>query len=97
MSVMVIEVANIEEQLGSMKATLDRLLKESVENDAQIKHQNQEIADFTEKLEKQLIEASNKCSDTEDSHEESNHDEESDDKHKAKKDHSLGPMSVEEI
>jgi len=38
MLVMVTEAANIEEQLASMKATLDRFSKESAEKDAQIKH-----------------------------------------------------------
>jgi len=37
MPVMVIEAANVEEQLVSMKATLDRLSRESTEEDAQIK------------------------------------------------------------
>ena len=41
MPIMVIEVANIEEQLANMKATLDRLLKESAEKDAQTKRQNE--------------------------------------------------------
>jgi len=44
-----------------MKATVDRLLKESAEKDAQIKRQNKQIANLTKKLEKQPIEASNKC------------------------------------
>jgi len=37
----VIEAANIEEQLASMKATLDRLSKESAKKDAQSKRQNE--------------------------------------------------------
>ena len=37
---MVVEAANFEEQLVSMKATLDRLSEETTEKDAQIKHQN---------------------------------------------------------
>jgi len=41
MLVMVTEAANIEEQLAKMKATLDRLSKESAEKDAQIKRQNE--------------------------------------------------------
>jgi len=40
MPVIVTEAATIEEQLASMKATLDRLSKESAKKDAQIKHQN---------------------------------------------------------
>jgi len=39
MTVMMAEAANIEVQLTSMKATLDRLLKESVKKDTQIKCQ----------------------------------------------------------
>jgi len=38
--VLVIEATNLEEQLADIKVTLDRLPKESVENDAQIKSQN---------------------------------------------------------
>jgi len=49
------------------------------------------------KLEKKSSEASNKGSNTEDFDKESNHSEESDDEHKAKKDCSLGSMSVELI
>ena len=94
---MVTELTNIEEQLASMKATLDKLLKESVEKDAQIKLQNEQIADLTKKLKKQPIEASNKCADAEDSDDESHYNEKSDNKHKSNKDHSLGLMSVERI
>ena len=70
---MVTELTNIEEQLASMKATLDKLLKESAEKDGQIKHQSRHIAKLTKKLEKRPIEASNKCSDAENSDDESNH------------------------
>ena len=83
MSVMVTEVTSIEEQLASMKVTLDRLLKESVEKDAQIKRQSRQIANLTKKLEKQPIQASNKCLDAEDFDKKSNHDEESDNERKA--------------
>ena len=85
--VMVIEVANIEHQLESMKATLDRLLQESTEMDVQIKRQNKQIANLIKKLEKRPIEASKKYSGAE----------ESDNQCKAKKDHSLGSKSVEQI
>jgi len=37
MPVMVTEAANVEEQLASMKATLDKFSGESAEKDAQIK------------------------------------------------------------
>ena len=40
MPVMVTGATNFEEQLASMKATLDRLSKQSAEKDAQIKCQN---------------------------------------------------------
>ena len=80
-----------------MKATLDRLLKESAEKDAQIKHQNKQIANLTKKLEKRPIEASNKCSDAKDSDDEYKHNEKLDNERKSKKDHCLGTMSVEQI
>jgi len=80
-----------------MKATLDRLSRESAEKDAQIKRQNEQIAKLMKRLEKKSSEASNKDSDEEDSNKESNHTEESDDERKARKDCSLGSMSVEQI
>jgi len=40
MSVMVTAATSFEEQLASMKTTLDRLSKESAKKDAQIKRQN---------------------------------------------------------
>jgi len=67
MSAMVTEDANVEEQLASVKATLDRLSRESAEKDAQIKRQNGQITELIERLEKKLSEASNKGSDEEDS------------------------------
>ena len=79
MPVMVTDAANIKEKLGGMKATLDRLLQESAEKDAQIKHQNEQIAELMKKVEKKSYEASNKGSCDEDSDKESNHDEDSDD------------------
>ena len=48
-------------------------------------------------MEKKFSEASNKGSGAEDSDKESNHSEESDNDHKAKKDFSLGSMSIEHI
>ena len=92
--VMVTEAANIEEQLVSMKATLDKLLKESAEKDDQIKYQNKQIVDLTKKFEKRPTKAYNKCSDAEDSNNESNYNEKSDNKRKVKKDCSLGSMSI---
>jgi len=80
-----------------MKATLERLCKKSAQKDAQIKRQKKQIADLTKKLEKRPIQASNKCSSAEDSDKESNHNEQSDVERKAKKDHSLGSMSIKQI
>ena len=40
MQVMVTAATIFEEQLASMKATMDRLSKDSAEKDAQIKRQN---------------------------------------------------------
>ena len=97
MPVMVTEAANVEEQLASMRTTLDRLARESAEKDAQIKRQNEQIAELMKRLEKKSSEASNKDSDEEDSDKESNRAEESDDERKARKDRSLGSMSVEQI
>ena len=97
MPVMVTGATNFEEQLASMKATLDRLSKESAEKDAQIKRQNDQIAELMKKLEKKSSEASNKGSGAEDSDKESSHSEEYDDERKARKDRSLGSMSVEQI
>jgi len=95
MPIMVTEAANIEEQLASMKATLDRLSRESAEKDAQIKRQNEQIPELMKRLEKKSLEASNKDSYKEDSDKESNRAEESDDERNARKDRSLGSMSVE--
>jgi len=97
MPVLVTEAANVKEQLTSMKATLDRLPRESSEKDAQIKRQNEQIAELMKRLEKKSSEASNKGSDEEDSNKESNCDKESNDERKARKNHSLGSMSIEKI
>jgi len=95
MLVMVIEAANFEKQLASMKAALDRLSKESAKKDAQIKRQNEHIAQLTKKLEKKLSKTSNKGSGNKDSDKESNHNEASDDGRILKKDSVLGSMSAE--
>jgi len=84
MPVMMTGAANLEEQLASMMATLDRLSKESAEKDAQIKRQNDQIAELTKKLEKKSSEASNKGLGAEDADKESHHIEESDNDRKAK-------------
>jgi len=97
MPVMMIGAANLKEQLASMKATLDRISKESAEKDAQSKRQNDQIAELIKRLEKKFSVASNKGSGAEDSDKESHHSEESNNDRKAKKDCSLGSMSVEQI
>ena len=97
MPVMMIRAANLEEQLASMKATLDRLSKDSAENNAQIKCQNDQIAELMKRLEKKFSEAFNKGSGTVASDKDSNHGEESGNDSKAKKDCSLGSMSIEHI
>jgi len=61
-----------------MKATLERLLKENVEKDAQIKRQNKQISYLTKKLGKWTSETSNKGLGGEDCNKESNHNEQSD-------------------
>ena len=60
MLVMVTEAANVEEQLARMKATLDRLSRERTEKDAQIKSQNEQIAELMKQLEKKSSKASSK-------------------------------------
>jgi len=97
MPVMMTGATNLEELLASMMATLDKLSKESAEKDAQIKCQNDQIVELMKRLEKKFSEASNKGSGAEDSNKESYHSEESDNDRKAKKDYSLGSMSVEQI
>jgi len=62
MPIMVTKAANFEEQPTNIKATLDRLSKESVETDTQIMRQNEQIAELVKKLEKNSSEASNKVS-----------------------------------
>ena len=97
MPVMVTEAINLDEELANMKATLERFSKESAKKDAQIKHQNKQIADLTKKLEKQSSGSFNKGLSNEYSNKESNHIEESDDGCKENKDHSLELMSVKLI
>jgi len=49
---MMIGVVNFEEEFASMKATLERLSKESAEKDARIKRQEEHIAKLLKKLDK---------------------------------------------
>jgi len=94
---MVTEAANVEEQLESMKATLDMLSKEIAKKNDQIKRHNEKIVELMKLLEKESSEASNKDSDEEDSDRESNRAKESNDEHKARKGRSLGSTSVKQI
>ena len=97
MPVMVTEVTSIEEQLASMKATLERLAKESLEKDAQIKHQSEQIANMMKNMEKQLSEFSNKALDGEESNKELNYSEDSNNERIPRKESSLGVMFIEQI
>ena len=76
---------------------LDGLSKESIEKDAQIKRQNEQIAELMKKLEKKSFKASNKGSSDVDSDKESNCDEDSDDKRVPKRGSVLGLMSAEQV
>jgi len=90
---MMIEATSAKEQLGSMKATLDRVSKDSAEKDAQIKCQNKQIAKLMKKLEKK----SSKTSSDQDSDKESNRDEHSNDGQVPKKGSMLDLMFAEQI
>jgi len=46
------QAINVEEQLASMKAMLERLRKKNAENHAKMKHQNERIGNLTKKLKK---------------------------------------------
>jgi len=52
MPAMMVGVINFEEEFVSMKATLERLSKESAKKDARIKCQEEHIAKLLKKLEK---------------------------------------------
>lgn len=52
MPAMMTGVVNLEEELASIKATLERLSKESAEKDARIKCQEEHIAKLMKKLKK---------------------------------------------
>lgn len=97
MPVMIIQVANLEEQLIDMKVTLDRLSNESAEKDAQIKRQNKQITDLTKKLRKRSSKASNKGSGGKILTKEYNHSKESNNENKPMNDSALSSMSVEQI
>ena len=94
---MMIEATSAKEQLGSMKATLDRVSKDSAEKDAQIKCQNKQIAKLMKKLEKKSSKTSTKGSSDQDSDKESNRDEHSNDGQVPKKGSMLDLMFAEQI
>jgi len=52
MPAMMIGVVNFEEEFASMKATLERLSKESAEKDARIRRQEEHIVKLLKKLDK---------------------------------------------
>ena len=87
---MVTKADNVEDQLASMKTTLETLAKESLKNDAQIKRQSERIASLMNKQEKKLFESSNKGSDGEESEKESIHSEDSNNDHMKRKESCLG-------
>jgi len=94
---MVIEAINSEEELTNIKATLERLSKESEEKDARIKYQNRQIAALKKELGKRSSKVSNKDLDSEDSDKEYNHSNESNGECKSKNNSILNSMSVEQI
>ena len=63
---MMIGAVNFEEEFASMKATLERLSKESAEKDAQIKRQKEHISKLLKKLDKGPRVSSNKGINSED-------------------------------
>ena len=77
---------NLEEQLASMKVTLERLCKENAEKDSKIKHQNERITNLTKKLEKRPLKACNKGLQSKESDKELNHNEAYAKEHKLTKD-----------
>ena len=97
MSVMVTKVINLEEELINMKATLERLSKESKEKDTQIKHRNKQTVDLKKKLENGHVNRQTKAQTSEDSNKESNHSKEADDERNPKNESALNSMSIEHI
>jgi len=55
MPVIIIGTNNLEEEMASMKAMLERLVKESEENEACLKLQEEKITRVIKKLEKQQV------------------------------------------
>jgi len=65
MPVMTIGTNNLEEEMAAIKAMLERLVKESEENEACIKSQEEKIARLSRKLEKRLARSLAKSSESE--------------------------------
>ena len=80
-----------------MNGTLERLAKDSLEKDTQIKHQSELIIGLMKKLEKWPFQSSAKDLDGEESDKESNQKEDSGDEHIKKKESLLGLVSVAQI
>ena len=59
---MVIGVFNLEEEITSMNAMIETLYKENAKKDAQIKCENELIANLSKKFAKRSLEYSNKGS-----------------------------------
>jgi len=73
MPVMVIATINLEEELANIEATPERPSKESEEKNAQIKCQNEQIADLRKESRRLSSKVSNKGSGGDDFDKESNH------------------------
>jgi len=103
MPAMMIGAVNFEEEFASMKATLERLSKESAEKDARIKCQEEQIAKLLKRLDKGPRASSNRDASSDEDKKESNRSEASEDDHGSKKgdkpqnDSSLSAMTAEQI
>jgi len=103
MPAMMIGAVNFEEEFASMKATLERLLKESAEKDARIQRQKEHISKLLKKLDKGPCESSNRGVSSDEDEEGSNRSEASEDNGGSKKgdkpqnDSSLSAMTAEQI
>jgi len=75
MPAMMIGFVNFEEEFASMKATLERLSKESAEKDARIKCQEEHIAKLLKKLDKGMRASSNRGASTDEDEKGSNRSE----------------------
>jgi len=103
MPAMMIGVVNFEEKFASIKATLERLSKESAEKDAHFKRQEEHIAKLLKKLDKGLRASSNRGTSSDEEEKGSNQSEASEDDDGSKKgdkpqnNSSLIAMTAEQI